>query len=75
MGGARFCILQREISHLGAARGGPVLLPSCLSGRRDSRLDSVFGWLWVFHHDDSTVFATRPSRAKKVVSYFRGSLT
>jgi hypothetical protein len=25
MGGARFCILQREIGHLGAARGGPVL--------------------------------------------------
>jgi len=68
MGGARFCILQREIGHLGAARGGPA-------ARWDSRLDTVFGWLWVFHHDDSAVFAARRSRAKKVVSYFRGSLT
>jgi transposase len=29
-------------------------------------------WLWVFHHDDSAVFAARPSRAKKVVEAFLG---
>ena len=44
-------------------------------GPLEQRLDTVFGWLWVFHHDDSAVFAARPSRAKKAVSYFRGSLT
>jgi transposase len=29
-------------------------------------------WLWVFHHDDSAVFAVEPSRGKKVVADFLG---
>ena len=29
-------------------------------------------WLWVFHHDDSAVFAVEPSRGKRVVADFLG---
>ena len=29
-------------------------------------------WLWVFHHENSAVFVTKPSRAKTVVAEFLG---
>lgn len=44
------------------------------SGETGLRVGKTNWWLWVFHFEDSAVFAAAPSRAKKVVEDFLGDV-